>query len=100
MTAQQPFVVGGPVTGPKLLHKVEPQYAEEARAAKYEGTVVLYIEVGPDGLAHNIHVIRSLGLGLDQKAMEAVEQWQFTPGTRSGVPVSVQATVEVNFRLL
>ena len=92
--------VGGGVTAPQLMHKVEPQYSEEARAAKFEGAVVLYVEVGIDGLAHNVHVLRSLGLDLDQKAMDAVSQWQFKPGMKDGVPVTVQATIEVNFRLL
>jgi TonB family protein len=92
--------VGGGVNAPTLVSKVEPQYSEEARAAKLSGTVVLYIEVGTDGRAHNPHVVRSLGLGLDQKAIDAVSQWQFNPGMRNGVPVTVQANVEVNFRLL
>ena len=88
------------MTAPRLSHKVEPQYTEEARAAKYSGTVVLYVEVGTDGLAHNMRVVRGLGLGLDQKALDAVGAWQFQPGMSNGVPVTVQATVEVNFRLL
>jgi TonB family protein len=91
--------VGG-VTAPQFVHKAEPEYTEEARAAKYQGTVVLYVEVGPDGMAHNMRVLRGLGLGLDQKAIDAVGKWQFKPGLRNGVPVTVQATVEVNFRLL
>jgi TonB family protein len=61
---------------------------------------VLYVEIGPDGMARNMRVIRGLGLGLDQKAIEAVSTWQFKPGARNGVPVTVQAMVEVNFRLL
>jgi TonB family protein len=93
------FRVGG-VTAPQLVQKAEPEYTEEARAAKYQGTVVLYVEVGPDGMAHNMRVLRGLGLGLDQKAIDAVGKWQFKPGLRNGVPVTVQATVEVNFRLL
>ena len=92
--------VGGGVSAPRLLYKVEPEYSEIARAAKYQGTVLLYIEVSPDGVARNIQVIRSLGLGLDQKAIEAVSQWKFQPGTKDGQPVTVQATIEVNFRLL
>jgi TonB family protein len=92
--------VGSGVTGPHLIHKVEPQYTEEARAAKYEGTVVLYVEIGPDGLARNMRVIRGLGLGLDQKAADAAGKWRFAPGMRNGAPVTVQATIEVNFRLL
>jgi TonB family protein len=92
--------VGGGVTAPQLLHKVEPEYSEEARKAKFQGTVVLYIEVDTNGKATNIHVVRSLGLGLDEKAIEAVKKWTFLPGKKNGVPVTVQATVEVNFRLL
>jgi periplasmic protein TonB len=94
------YKVGGGVTAPLLLHKVEPEYSEEARKAKYQGTVLLYIEVSPDGRATNIRVARSLGLGLDEKAIEAVKQWKFKPGAKNGVPVTVAATIEVNFRLL
>jgi TonB family protein len=94
------FRVGGGVTAPVLLHKVEPEYSEEARKAKYSGTVLLYIEVTPDGRASNIRVQRSLGLGLDEKAIEAVKQWKFKPGYKNGQPVTVAATIEVNFRLL
>jgi TonB family protein len=85
---------------PKLVKKVEPEYDEEARAAKYQGTVVLQVVIGADGLAHNPVVVRSLGLGLDQKAIEAVAQWQFSPGVKDGSAVAVAATIEVNFRLL
>jgi TonB family protein len=94
------FRVGGGVSQPVLLHKVEPEYSEEARKAKYQGTVLLYVEVTPDGRATNIKVTRSLGLGLDEKAMEAVKQWKFKPGYKNGQPVTVAATIEVNFRLL
>ncbi len=94
------YRVGGGVTAPSLLFKVEPEYSEEARKAKYQGTVLLYIEVDPSGKATNIRVARSLGLGLDEKAMEAVRKWKFKPGYKDGKPVTVAATIEVNFRLL
>ncbi len=94
------FRVGGGVTAPTLLSKVEPEYSEEARKAKYSGTVTLYIEVFPDGLAHNIKVMHSLGLGLDEKAVDAVKKWRFSPGKKDGKAVPVAATIEVNFRLL
>ncbi|MGA2130965.1 MAG: energy transducer TonB [Bryobacteraceae bacterium] len=94
------FRVGGGVTAPVPLYKPEPEYSEEARKAKYQGTVVLYIEVDTSGKARNLKVVRSLGLGLDEKAMEAVEKWKFRPGYKDGKPVVVAATVEVNFRLL
>jgi TonB family protein len=94
------FHVGGGVTAPSLLYKVEPEYSEEARKAKYQGTVVLYVEVDPSGHAINPRVIRSLGLGLDEKAMEAVRKWRFKPGYKDGHAVTVAAQIEVNFRLL
>ncbi len=92
--------VGNGITAPALLHKVEVEYTQEARAAKFQGTVLLYVEIAPDGRAYNIRVARSLGLGLDEKAMEAVKQWTFRPGRDAdGNPVTVAATIEVNFRL-
>ena len=94
------FRVGGGVTAPALLSKIEPEYTVQARYAGYEGTVVLYAEIGTDGVPQKIQVMRGLGLGLDGKAVEAVSKWRFQPGTRFGVPVTVAATIEVNFRLL
>ncbi len=94
------FRIGGGVSQPRLLQKVEPEYSEEARKAKYQGTVMLAVEVWEDGLAHNIRILRSLGLGLDEKAIEAVKQWRFAPGKKDGKPVRVAAQVQVSFRLL
>ncbi len=92
--------VGNGVSAPKLASKVEPEYSEEARAAKYQGTVTLYVEIGPDGIAHHARILHGLGLGLDEKAIEAINQWRFTPGTKDGMPVTVAASIEVNFRLM
>jgi TonB family protein len=92
--------VGGGVTGPTLIHKVEPAYSEEARHAGVEGTVRLYVQINPEGKAVNMRVLHSLGGGLDEKAMEAVAQWRFNPGMKDGKPVTVEAQIEVNFRLL
>ncbi len=94
------YRVGSGVSAPRLLYKVEPAYTEEARAARFQGTVLLYVEIGADGLAHNISVKRTLGMGLDEKAIEAVLNWKFQPGMKDGQPVTVAATIEVNFRLL
>jgi TonB family protein len=94
------FRVGGGVTAPVLLNKIEPEYSEEARKAKYQGTVTLYVVVNPQGQAINMRVLHSLGLGLDEKAMEAVRKWKFKPGMKDGKPVPVEAQIEVNFRLL
>ncbi len=94
------FRVGGGVSAPVVLYKVDPEYSEEARKAKYSGTVVLQLVVDSSGRARDIRVVRSLGLGLDEKAIEAVNKWKFRPGVKNGQPVAVQATIEVNFRLL
>jgi TonB family protein len=93
------YRVGNGVTAPKLAQKIEPQYTEEARAAKIQGTTVLSVDIDPSGVAENIQVLRSLEPGLDQKAIEAVRQWHFQPGTKDGAPVTVRASIEVNFRL-
>jgi TonB family protein len=94
------YKVGSGTTAPILLSKTEPLYTEDARVAKYQGTVVLSVEIGTDGVPHNIRIVRGLGLGLDENAVDAVSQWQFQPGMRDGVAVTVAATIEVNFRLL
>ena len=94
------YHVGGGVSAPKILHQIDPEYSEEARKAKYGGTVMLRIVVAVNGHVSRAEVIRSLGMGLDEKAIEAVNKWTFQPGTKNGSPVPVEATVEVNFRLL
>ncbi len=92
--------IGGGVTAPKVLHKTEPEYSEEARVAKYQGTVVLAVEIAPNGFARNIRIVRGLGLGLDENAVTALRQCEFQPATKDGAAVTVQANIEVNFRLL
>lgn len=94
------FRIGRDVSPPVPLYKPEPQYSKEALKKKIQGTVVLYVEVDPSGHPRNISVIRSLGHGLDEKAIEAVGKWEFRPGYKDGEPVNVAATIEVNFRLL
>jgi TonB family protein len=94
------YRIGGGVSAPGVLSKVEPEYSEEARKAKWQGTVVVSVIVDEVGRPRNVRVLRSLGLGLDQKAVEAVSQWKFKPGLKDGKPVPVFATIEVNFRLL
>jgi TonB family protein len=94
------YRIGGGVTAPTLIYKIEPEYSEEARKAKFQGTVVLYIVVDEKGYPREPRVVRALGLGLDEKALEAVMQWRFRPGYLNGKAVAVAATIEVNFRLL
>lgn len=88
------------VTPPQLIYKVEPEFSEEARKAKHQGVVVLTIEVDLNGNVRNLRVRQSLGLGLDEKAVEAVSRWRFRPGVLNGKPVVTEATVQVNFQLL
>jgi protein TonB len=78
----------------------EPEYSEEARKARLQGTVMLCIEVDTQGQAQHIKVSQSLGLGLDDRAIDAVKKWKFKPGKVNGKPTAVLAYVEVNFRLL
>lgn len=94
------YRTGGGVSMPSVIRKIEPEYSEEARKAKWQGTVQLSVVVDETGHARDIKVSRSLGLGLDQKAMEAVEKWLFKPGMKDGKPVAVFATIEVTFHLL
>ncbi|MBV8846195.1 MAG: energy transducer TonB [Bryobacterales bacterium] len=94
------YRIGGGVSAPVPIYQPEPEYSEEARKAKWQGSVVLSLIVDEVGKAVNIKVSKSLGLGLDQKAIEAVEKWRFKPGMKDGKPVPVIASVEVNFRLL
>ena len=84
---------------PSVVFKVEPEYSEEARKAKWQGTVVLSLIVDEEGRPQEIKVVRALGLGLDQKAIEAVQKWEFKPGMKDGHAVPVQATVELNFSI-
>jgi TonB family protein len=94
------FRIGGGVSAPVPIFKVEPEYSEEARKAKFQGTVLLAIVVDESGKTANVRVVRPLGMGLDEKAIEAVMKWRFRPGYKDGKAVPVMANVEVNFRLL
>ncbi|MEP7365042.1 MAG: energy transducer TonB [Acidobacteriota bacterium] len=94
------YRIGGGVSAPSLIFKVEPEYSEEARKAKFQGSVLLQVVVDDKGNPKDIKVIRPLGLGLDEKAIEAVQKWRFRPGFLNGKAVPVQAMIEVNFRLL
>ncbi len=94
------YQIGGDVSQPIPIYKLEPEYSEEARKAKYSGTVLLSLVIDANGNTRDIHVMRPLGLGLDEKAIVAVAKWRFRPAMKDGHPVAVQAQVEVNFRLL
>lgn len=93
------YKVGGSVTAPKVLSRVDPDYTPEAKADKVEGAVVLKCVIGTDGAAKDIEVMRSIDAGLEQKAIEALQLWHFQPGAKDGQPVQVRAVIEMNFRL-
>jgi TonB family protein len=93
-----PVRIGPGVTAPRLLHKVEPEFSPLARADQIQGTVVLQLVVTEKGRASDIQVISPVGYGLDEKAVAAIEKWEFVPGQKDGASVPVRATIEVNFR--
>jgi TonB family protein len=93
------FKVGGGVSAPVLVHQVLPQYSEEARKARFQGTVLLETIVRKDGTVQVIRVTRSLGFGLDEQAIKAAQQWTFRPGMKNGQPVDISMYIEVNFNL-
>jgi len=98
-TAPGTYRIGGGVSAPVPIYRVDPEYSEEARKAKWQGAVLLQALIDENGVPQTIFVARALGMGLDQKAIEAVQQWRFKPGTKDGQPVPVSANIEVNFRL-
>jgi periplasmic protein TonB len=87
------------VTVPQVIFNPEPSFSEEARKSKTQGTVTLLVVVGKDGRPYDIRVRQSLGMGLDEKAIEAVNRWRFRPATLNGQPVATQIEVEVDFHL-
>lgn len=94
------YDVGGNVTAPVPIYSPDPGYSEEARKAKYSGVAVVVAIVDAQGNVSDVQILRPVGLGLDEKAIEAVKQWKFKPAMRNGVPVKVRVNIEVTFRLL
>jgi TonB family protein len=91
--------VGGGVSAPAVVHSVEPEFSEQARAASLQGTVALQLIVDAEGNPQNIRITRHLGMGLDEKAVEAVRQYKFRPAMYQGHPVAVQIVVDIDFHL-
>ena len=84
---------------PRATYTPEPEFSEQARHAKYQGTVVLNIVIDKAGKISRIRLERALGMGLDENAMEGVKRWRFNPATRNGQPVAVEMNIEVSFNL-
>jgi TonB family protein len=95
----KPARIGGPVTSPRLLTHVEPEFDTAARAMKYSGIVLVNFVVDTQGKPHRFQILHPVGLGLDERAVAAVSQYTFQPATKDGSPVSVQLNVEVNFQI-
>lgn len=93
------YLVGGAVSAPRVVYDPDPEYSDEARKAKYQGTAVLWLVVDPSGKPRDILILRPLGLGLDEKALAAISTWKFAPAQKDGKPVAVRINVEVSFRL-
>jgi protein TonB len=91
--------VGGRVTGPYPTYKLEPEFSEEARKAKFQGTVMVDLIVDEHGMPQNVHSIQSVGMGLDEQAEKAVRQWRFHPAMDGKKPVAVELHVEVEFQM-
>ncbi len=91
--------IGGGVSAPVVLFAPEPEFSEEARKAKVAGNVLVYLQVDTNGRPTHVRVLRGIGLGLDEKAMEAVRQYKFKPAMENGHPVAVEMNVEVNFQI-
>ncbi|WP_263384778.1 energy transducer TonB [Granulicella arctica] len=98
-TGGGPRRIGGGVSAPELIFSVEPEFSEEARKAKVAGNVLVNLWVDTNGLPTHVRVIRGVGMGLDEKAIEAVRQYKFRPAKENGKPVLVELNVEVNFQI-
>ncbi|HSY37206.1 MAG TPA: energy transducer TonB [Acidobacteriaceae bacterium] len=92
--------IGGGISRPVVLYQVEPEFSEEARKAKFSGSVTVYLYIEPDGTPSHVRVVQGVGMGLDEKAVEAVRQYRFKPAMKDGKPVRVDLYVAVNFQIL
>ena len=98
-TGGGPKHIGGGISAPVLIYSVEPEFSEEARKAKVAGNVLVNLWVDTNGLPSHVHVIRGVGMGLDENAVAAVKQYRFKPAMENGKPVLVELNVEVNFQI-
>jgi len=93
------YKVGNGVTAPVLTYTVDAEFTKKAKDAKHQGVSIVSCVVDAQGLPQHVHTVKKLGMGLDEKALEAVRQYKFKPGTLNGKPVAVQINIEVNFRI-
>jgi TonB family protein len=93
------YKIGNGVTPPRVIRQSDPEFSEKARRAHFQGTCILGLIVGEDGMPRSIKIIRPLGMGLDEKAIETVRAWKFEPASKDGKPVAVEIAIEVDFHL-
>jgi protein TonB len=93
------YHIGGGVRPPTVIYSVDPEFSEEARKAKFSGNVLVDLIVDENGMPSRVHVVRPIGMGLDEKAVEAVRQYKFKPAMKDGKPVKVELSVDVNFQI-
>jgi len=94
-----PARVGGGVSAPTVLQRVQPQYTDEARAAGLQGTVVLQAIIGTNGMAKVLTIVKPMDMGLTESAIDAIQRWKFKPAVRNGKEVAVAVNIEINFNL-
>lgn len=94
-----PIQVGGDVQAPVKTHAPQPQYTEIARKARLQGVVIVQAIIDKEGNVTNVKILKGLGMGLDQAAVDAIKKWRFQPATLHGKPVAVYYNLTVNFRL-
>lgn len=91
--------IGGSVRPPQVIYQVDPEFSEEARKAKFSGNVEVYLIVDKNGNPTHVRCVRDVGMGLGEKAVEAVRQYRFKPATQNGKPVAVDMYIDVNFQI-
>jgi TonB family protein len=97
-TAPIVYKIGDGISPPRAVYQPQPEFSEQARAAHYQGVCTLGMIVENDGTTSHIHVISGLGMGLDEKAIEALRKWRFLPAMKDGAPVRAQIAVELDFQ--
>jgi len=93
------YAVGGAVSTPQVTHSANPQFTDEARRAKFGGICVVGLVVDANGMPQDVHVVKPLGRGLDQKAVEAVQKYRFKPAMYEGHAVPVEVDIQVEFKI-
>lgn len=99
-TGGELFHIGGGISMPEVVYKPDPEFSEEARKAKFSGNVLVYLYIEPDGTTSHVRVVRGIGMGLDEKAVEAARKFRFKPAMKNGKPVRADLYVEVTFQIL